>query len=94
MATNITERINFGKIKEVIDFPNLIEIQSKSYVDFLQIGTNKMKRKDYGLQAVFKDVFPIESYDGSIALDFYSYDIKPPKQTWLDSLEDGCTHGA
>ena len=94
MATNITERINFGKIKEVIDFPNLIDIQSKSYIEFLQTGIGKISRKDNGLQAVFKDVFPIESYDGSIVLDFYSYEIKPPKQTWLDSLEDGGTYGA
>ncbi|SVC92700.1 uncharacterized protein METZ01_LOCUS345554, partial [marine metagenome] len=94
MATKITERINFGKIKEVIDFPNLIEIQSKSYVEFLQLGIDKAKRKENGLQAVFKDVFPIESYDGSIVLDFHSYEIKPPKQTWLDSLEDGGTYGA
>ncbi len=94
MATNITERINFGKIKEVIDFPNLIDIQSKSYIEFLQTGVDKIKRKDNGLQAVFKDVFPIESYDGGIVLDFHSYEIKPPKQTWLDSLEDGGTYGA
>ncbi|SVB30286.1 uncharacterized protein METZ01_LOCUS183140, partial [marine metagenome] len=76
MATSITERINFSKINEVIDFPNLIDIQSRSYIDFLQMGVDKAKRKDGGLQAVFKDVFPIESYDGSIVLDFYSYDIK------------------
>ena len=45
MAANTTERINFGKIKEVIDFPNLIEIQKKSFVEFLQTDVNKKKRK-------------------------------------------------
>ena len=94
MAANKTERINFGKIKEVIDFPNLIEIQSKSYVEFLQQDTDTKKRKADGLQAVFKEVFPIESYDGSIVLDFASYEIRPPKQSWLDALEDGGTYGA
>ena len=94
MAANKNERINFGKIKEVIEPPNLIEIQSDSYVDFLQIGTAPEKRKNEGLQAVFKEVFPIESYDGSTALDFHSYEISPPKQTWLESLEDGSTYGA
>ena len=94
MAANKTERINFGKIKEVIDFPNLIEIQSKSYVEFLQQDTDVKKRKVDGLQAVFKEVFPIESYDGSIVLDFASYEIRPPKQSWLDALEDGGTYGA
>ena len=94
MAANKNERINFGKIKEVIEPPNLIEIQSDSYVDFLQINTAPEKRKNEGLQAVFKEVFPIESYDGNISLDFHSYEITPPKQTWLESLEDGATYGA
>ena len=66
MAANNTERIDFGKIKEVIDFPNLIDIQKKSYVEFLQLQTSKTKRGNEGLEAVFKEVFPIESYDGSI----------------------------
>ncbi len=94
MAANKNERINFGKINEVIKPPNLIEIQSDSYVDFLQINTAPEKRKNEGLQAVFKEVFPIESYDGNIMLDFHSYEITPPKQTWLESLEDGGTYGA
>ncbi len=94
MAANTTERINFGKIKEVIDFPNLIEIQKKSFVEFLQTDVNKKKRKKEGLQAVFKEVFPIESYDGSITLDFDSYEVRPPKQSWLESLEDGGTYGS
>ena len=94
MAANNTERIDFGKIKEVIDFPNLIDIQKKSYVEFLQLQTSKTKRGNEGLEAVFKEVFPIESYDGSIVLDFHSYEIRPPKQTWLEALDDGGTYGA
>ncbi len=71
MAATQRERINFSKIKEVIDFPNLIEIQKKSYAEFLQLGVDKTKRVEDGLEAVFKEVFPIESYDGSITLDFH-----------------------
>ena len=93
MAATQRERINFSKIKEVIDFPNLIEIQKKSYAEFLQLGVDKTKRVEDGLEAVFKEVFPIESYDGSITLDFHSYEIRPPKQTWLESLDDGGTYG-
>ena len=89
MAAKKTERIDFGKIKEVIDFPNLIDIQKKSYVEFLQLQSDKSKRDNEGLEAVFKEVFPIESYDGSIVLDFHSYEIRPPKQTWLEALDDG-----
>ena len=94
MAAKKTERIDFGKIKEVIDFPNLIDIQKKSYVEFLQLQSDKSKRDNEGLEAVFKEVFPIESYDGSIVLDFHSYEIRPPKQTWLEALDDGGTYGA
>ena len=94
MAATQRERINFSKIKEVIDFPNLIEIQKKSYAEFLQLGVDKTKRVEDGLEAVFKEVFPIESYDGSITLDFHSYAIRPPKQTWLEALDDGGTYGA
>ena len=94
MAANKIDRINFGKIKEVIDFPNLIEIQKKSFVEFLQHDKDKKRRKHDGLQAVFKEVFPIESYDGSITLDFDSYEVRPPKLSWLESLEEGGTYGS
>ena len=55
----MSERINFGKIKEGAEPPNLIEIQINSYVEFLQENVSFPKRKDIGLQAVFKEVFPI-----------------------------------
>ena len=94
MAANTRDRISFSKIKEVIDFPNLIEIQKRSYAEFLQLETEKSKRVQEGLEAVFKEVFPITSYDESITLDFHSYEIRPPKQSWLYSLDDGGTYGA
>src|SRR2546427_2485697 len=87
-------RINFGKIKEIIAPPNLIELQTNSYVEFLQLGTAPSRRKNVGLQAVFKEVFPIESYDGKCVLDFVSYEIGEPKQDWLECLREGITYGA
>ena len=63
---NHTERINFGKLKEVIQPPNLIEIQINSYLDFLQKGMPEKQRKPQGLEAVFREVFPIDSYDGRL----------------------------
>ena len=57
------ERISFGTIKEVIDPPNLIEIQTKSYEEFLQRFTAPDQRLKMGLQAVLSEHFPIESYD-------------------------------
>ena len=55
----MSERIYFGSIKEAIEPPNLIEVQANSYVDFLQKDVPYSKRKNQGLQAVFKEVFPI-----------------------------------
>src|SRR5215204_4666385 len=94
MPSRASDRINFGKIKEVIAPPNLIELQTNSYRDFLQEATAPRSRKNSGLQAVFTEVFPIESYDGKCILDFHSYDIGEPKNDWLECLREGITYGA
>ena len=74
----MVERTNYGKLVEVIEPPNLIEIQTVSYKDFLQLNVIPGSRKNMGLQAVFKEVFPIESYDGRYALDFVKYEFSLP----------------
>ncbi len=84
----MAERLYFGKFEEVIDPPNLIEVQSRSYDEFLQKEVPPSERSDTGLQAVFREVFPIKSYDEAIELDFVSYDIEDPKITSLDSLRN------
>ena len=94
MPTRMPERINFGRIKEVIAPPNLIEVQVNSYWEFLQAAVAPSKRKNIGLQAVFTEVFPIESYDGKTVLDFHSYEIGDPKIDWLECLREGLTFGA
>src|SRR5881296_3733979 len=94
MPSRATERINFGRIKEIIVPPNLIELQTNSYREFLQADQPPSKRKNLGLQAVFTEVFPIESYDGKCVLDFHSYEIGEPKINWLECLREGLTYGA
>jgi len=94
MPSRATERINFGKIKEIIAPPNLIELQTNSYKEFLQADQPASRRKNLGLQAVFTEVFPIESYDGKCVLDFHSYEIGEPKVDWLECLREGLTFGA
>ncbi|HEY5910706.1 MAG TPA: DNA-directed RNA polymerase subunit beta [Verrucomicrobiae bacterium] len=94
MPSRTTERINFGKIKEIIAPPNLIELQTNSYKEFLQADQPPSKRRNLGLQAVFTEVFPIESYDGKCVLDFHSYEIGEPKVDWLECLREGLTYGA
>ena len=94
MPSKTSERINFGKIKEVITPPNLIEVQNNSYAEFLQSEIDPKKRENLGLQAVFNEVFPIESYDGKCVLEFSHYEIGEPKLDWLECLREGVTFGA
>jgi DNA-directed RNA polymerase subunit beta len=90
----MSERLYFGKFEEVIEPPNLIEVQSRSYEEFMQKEISPSERSNTGLQAVFNEVFPIKSYDESITLDFLTYDIEDPKVTSLDSLRHGETFSA
>ena len=85
----MAERRYFGTIDEVIEPPNLIEVQSKSYEDFLQKDVPATQRIETGLQAVLQEVFPIKSYDETIELDFNAYDIEEPKATALEALQTG-----
>ena len=88
----MSERKNFGKLKEVIPLPNLIENQLNSYADFLQKDVPPSKRKMVGLHAVFSEVFPIESYDGKHRLEYVSYDLVGPKQTEVECIKESTTY--
>ncbi len=90
----MSQRTNFGKIHEVAEAPNLIEIQLRSYEEFLQKNILPSKRKEIGLQAVFKEVFPIESYDGKMTLDFVQYEIGDPKLSALEAIREAETYSA
>ena len=90
----MSERIYFGKLKEAIEPPNLIEVQLNSYMEFLQKDVPPSKRKNTGLQSVFKEVFPIQSYDDKIVLDFTSFEIGEPKLTALESQRESQTYSA
>jgi len=90
----MVERTNYGKLKDVIDLPDLIEIQTSSYRDFLQQDIAQNKRKRVGLQAIFKEVFPIESYDGQCVLDFVKYEISEPKLSAIECLREGSSFAA
>jgi DNA-directed RNA polymerase subunit beta len=83
---------NFGKIEKTLELPDLIEIQAKSYDWFLQPGPGK--RKSQGLQAVFEEVFPIESPHEDVVLEFIDYDIGEPKYSELESKERDVTFAA
>ncbi len=90
----MAERKNFGKLTDALDAPDLIEIQLNSYRDFLQQDVAPSRRKKSGLQSVLGEAFPIESYDGQIALDFVGYEIKKPKMEYLEAIREGETFSA
>ena len=69
----------FGKIPEVAEMPNLIEVQKASYDQFLMVKEPEGGRPDEGLQAVFKSVFPISDFSGSSMLEFVKYEFEGPK---------------
>ncbi len=69
----------FGKIPEVAEMPNLIEVQKASYDQFLMVDEPKGGRPDEGLQAVFKSVFPITDFSGAAMLEFVKYEFEAPK---------------
>ncbi|QTL05513.1 DNA-directed RNA polymerase subunit beta [Aquabacter sp. L1I39] len=84
----------FGKIKEVAEMPNLIEVQKASYDQFLQIEEPKGGRADDGLQAVFKSVFPISDFSGAAMLEFVRYEFEPPKYDVDECRQRGMTFAA
>ena len=84
------ERKVFGKLRGMESpMPDLIDIQTKSYQDFLQSDVIPQKRKDIGLQAIFKEIFPVASYDGRYKLDFVGYNLEAEKKSYLQALVDG-----
>jgi DNA-directed RNA polymerase subunit beta len=94
VQTNYRVRKNFGKIDQLVDIPNLIDIQKQSYEKFLQAHVDPDKREDVGLQGVFKSVFPIKDYPGTAALQFVSYHLEKPKYDVEECHQRGMTFAA
>jgi len=69
------KRHNFSKIKSAFPMPDLLAIQKQSYADFLQMEFLPEERKDVGLQAAFKDIFPVSDFKETTQLDFINYSI-------------------
>jgi len=90
----VVDRINFGKLREIIDPPNLIDVQTRSYRDFLQRSADSEKRVAQGLEGIFKEVFPIESYDGRYALDYVKYELSAPKLDPVECVYEGETYAS
>ncbi len=88
------ERIYFGKIQEAIEPPNLIELQIRSYDEFFQKDVEPSKRKNVGLQSVFREFFPIYGFEEKSSLDFVSYELGEPKMSSMEAQREGQTYSA
>src|SRR3989338_6041275 len=93
-ANNKRVRQSFAKIRKVIDFPNLIDVQKRSYEQFLQAGVDSEQREEIGLQAVFKSVFPIYDFDKTSSLEFVRYHLEKPKYDVDECRDRGMTFAA
>ena len=84
----------FGKIREVAEMPNLIEVQKASYDQFLMVLEPQGGRGNEGLQAVFKSVFPISDFSNTSMLEFVKYEFEPPKYDVDECRQRGMTYAA
>ena len=75
---------DFSKFQDTFELPNLLDIQVKSYEDFLQREIPSDKRRDHGLEEIFREVFPLESYDGQIRLEYISYNLGKEKYSCFE----------
>jgi len=84
---------NFSKIGDALAIPSLTQIQTESYARFLQYEVDPSKRKNHGLESLLREVFPIESYDGNMCLEYLSYDLGKPRYTPDECRQLRLTYG-
>ena len=93
MASKVIDnRVNFGSIKNPMPFPDFLDVQLKSFKDFLQLDTPPEERKNDGLFKVFSENFPITDTRNNFVLEFLDYYIDPPRYTIEECLERGLTY--
>ncbi len=86
------ERVNFGKVKDVEKLPYLLELQIKSFEHFLQPSSHPLKRKNQGLEAVFREIFPIEVPEKGVRLEYVSYRLDCPRYSIEEAKRRGVTY--
>ncbi len=85
-------RVNFASVKNPLPYPDFLEVQLKSFHDFLQLDTPPEKRNNEGLYKVFAENFPIADTRNNFVLEFLDYYIDPPRYTIDECLERGLTY--
>ncbi|MDR2843560.1 MAG: DNA-directed RNA polymerase subunit beta, partial [Candidatus Symbiothrix sp.] len=91
-ATKNSQRVNFASIKNPFQYPDFLEVQLKSFQDFLQLDTPPEKRKNEGLYKVYTENFPIADTRNNFVLEFLDYYIDPPRYTIDECIERGLTY--
>ena len=92
MAVNIeNQRISFSSTKTVFDYPDFLEVQIKSFIEFFQLGTTPDQRKGEGLCKVFEENFPITDTRNNFVLEFVDYLVDPPRYSIDECIERGLT---
>ena len=89
---NNNQRITFATTKALLDYPDFLEVQLKSFKDFFQLDTTAENRKDEGLFKVFQEVFPITDTRNNFVLEFIDYFIDPPRYSMDECLDRGLTY--
>jgi DNA-directed RNA polymerase subunit beta len=87
-------RKSFGRIPEAVTMPNLIEVQRSSYEQFLQREVRPAQRRDEGIEAVFKSVFPIKDFNERAVLEYVSYEFEDPKYDMEECIQRDMTYAA
>src|ERR1700761_2675397 len=94
VQSNFRHRMNLGRVESIVEIPNLIDIQKSSYDKFLQSDVGPRERKEIGLEAVFRSVFPIKDFDGTSELVYVSYNLEKPKYDVDECRQRGMTFAA
>ena len=94
VKSNFRTRKDYGTIKKIAEIPNLIDVQRRSYHEFLQAQVPPGERPSTGLQGVFESVFPIEDFNQTSTLEFISYTIGKPKYDIDECIARGMTYAA
>jgi DNA-directed RNA polymerase subunit beta len=85
------QRISFSSTKAVFDYPDFLEVQIKSFIEFFQLGTTPDQRKEEGLCKVFEENFPITDTRNNFVLEFVDYMVDPPRYSIEECIERGLT---
>jgi len=84
---------NFGKVRDAVEIPDLVVVQKRSYSRFLQTDVSPEKREPHGLEVLFQEIFPIESYDKSMCLEYLYYELEMPRYTPRECRQLRLTYG-